>query len=57
MTPLGWAFQRLFGAMAQLVAYLHGMQGVEGSSPSSSTIPYGMVRSVRACTRRDGIGS
>ncbi len=26
-----------FGAMAQLVAHLHGMEGVEGSNPSSST--------------------
>jgi hypothetical protein len=54
---LGWAYQRSFGAMAQLVAHLHGMQGVRGSSPLSSTIPYGMVRSLRTCTRRDGIGS
>ncbi len=26
-----------FGAVAQLVAHLHGMQGVRGSSPLSST--------------------
>ena len=29
--------QRKFGAVAQLVAHLHGMQGVRGSSPLSST--------------------
>ncbi|MEY3165507.1 MAG: hypothetical protein RLZZ291_24 [Actinomycetota bacterium] len=28
---------RKFGAIAQLVAHLHGMQGVRGSSPLSST--------------------
>ncbi len=28
---------RRFGAIAQLVAHLHGMQGVRGSSPLSST--------------------
>ena len=27
-----------FGAVAQLVAHLHGMQGVRGSSPLSSTL-------------------
>ena len=27
----------MFGAVAQLVAHLHGMQGVRGSSPLSST--------------------
>ena len=27
-----------FGAVAQLGEHLHGMQGVEGSNPSSSTI-------------------
>ena len=26
-----------YGAVAQLGEYLHGMQGVEGSNPSSST--------------------
>ena len=29
---------RYIGAVAQLVAHLHGMQGVRGSSPLSSTI-------------------
>jgi hypothetical protein len=29
--------QRKLGAVAQLVAHLHGMQGVRGSSPLSST--------------------
>src|SRR4029078_13376954 len=36
-----WAAARLggaFGAVAQLVAHLHGMQGVRGSSPLSSTL-------------------
>ena len=28
----------MYGPMAQLVAHLHGMQGVRGSSPLSSTI-------------------
>lgn len=28
----------MFGAVAQLVAHLHGMQGVRGSNPLSSTI-------------------
>ncbi|CAD5996393.1 protein of unknown function [Agreia sp. COWG] len=27
----------MFGAVAQLVAHLHGMQGVRGSNPLSST--------------------
>ena len=30
-------FRNTFGAVAQLVAHLHGMQGVRGSSPLSST--------------------
>jgi hypothetical protein len=30
-------FFKEFGAVAQLVAHLHGMQGVRGSSPLSST--------------------
>ena len=29
---------RYIGAVAQLVAHLHGMQGVRGSSPLSSTM-------------------
>ena len=29
--------RKRFGAVAQLVAHLHGMQGVRGSSPLSST--------------------
>ena len=29
--------QQEYGAVAQLVAHLHGMQGVRGSSPLSST--------------------
>ena len=29
--------QQKYGAVAQLVAHLHGMQGVRGSSPLSST--------------------
>ncbi len=34
----GWKSARAkFGAVAQLVAHLHGMQGVRGSSPLSST--------------------
>jgi hypothetical protein len=32
-----WFFPKKFGAVAQLVAHLHGMQGVRGSSPLSST--------------------
>jgi hypothetical protein len=31
------AKQQEYGAVAQLVAHLHGMQGVRGSSPLSST--------------------
>ncbi len=30
--------QQEYGAVAQLVAHLHGMQGVRGSSPLSSTL-------------------
>ena len=30
-----------FGAVAQLAEHLHGMQGVVGSSPISSTVPFG----------------
>jgi LAGLIDADG endonuclease len=33
-----------FGAVAQLVEHLHGMQGVVGSSPISSTDPFGIIQ-------------
>ena len=35
-SSVDWA--PLLGAVAQLVAHLHGMQGVRGSSPLSSTL-------------------
>ncbi|MEY4569942.1 MAG: hypothetical protein RLZZ398_1381 [Verrucomicrobiota bacterium] len=31
------------GALAQLVEHLHGMQGVSGSNPLRSTIPFGLA--------------
>jgi hypothetical protein len=37
LLPGSWIFPAKFGAVAQLVAHLHGMQGVRGSSPLSST--------------------
>jgi hypothetical protein len=41
----GWkSLGAKFGAVAQLVAHLHGMQGVRGSSPLSSTEEKGITR-------------
>ena len=53
--------QHRYGAVAQLVAHLHGMEGVRGSNPLSSTtrrlsrIP-GQARAVLAPTRADRTG-
>ncbi len=35
--PFGGTGEKSHGAVAQLVAHLHGMEGVRGSSPLSST--------------------
>ena len=48
-------FGAMFGPVAQLVAHLHGMQGVRGSSPLRSTESL-LLRSLRRGPRRAGCG-
>ena len=55
--PQGAPHEQSCGAVAQLVAHLHGMQGVRGSSPLSSTGPNASPRDRLRSRPSRGVGA